>query len=168
MRRETNCTFTGHRPEKLPWGMQEQDSRCDAAKRAVAESVEEMYRRGYRHFICGMARGGDFYFGEAVVALRERHADVTLEAALPCPGQTERWSREDRQRHARLREQCNFETMVSRENNPGSMLRRNRYMVRRSAAIIALFSGATGGTHNTVMHAAREGLEQIIIDPEEC
>ena len=168
MRRETNCTFTGHRPEKLPWGDREQDERCMAAKRTIAESVEEMHRRGYRHFICGMARGGDFYFAEAVLALRERFADITLEAALPCPEQTAHWSREDRQRHAYLREQCNFETMVSRENSRGSMLRRNRYMVTRSAAMIALFSGAPGGTHNTVMHALREGLEQIIIDPEEC
>ena len=168
MRRETNCTFTGHRPEKLPWGTREQDPRCLAAKKAIGESVEEMYRRGYRHFICGMARGGDFYFAEAVIVLRQQHGDVTLEAALPCPGQAERWSKDDKARHATLREQCNFETVVSRENNQGSMLRRNRYMVRRSAAMIALFSGAAGGTHNTVLHATREGLEQIIIDPGEC
>ena len=26
--RETTCCFTGHRPDKLPWGTNEEDPRC--------------------------------------------------------------------------------------------------------------------------------------------
>ncbi len=38
--REKSCCFTGHRPEKLPWGFDETDSRCLALKRRIAGAVE--------------------------------------------------------------------------------------------------------------------------------
>ena len=62
------CCFTGHRPEKLPWGDQESHPHCVALKESMAAQLEEMYQKGYRHFLCGMARGADFYFAEAVLA----------------------------------------------------------------------------------------------------
>ena len=83
MDRATTCCFTGHRPNKLPWGEDERAPRCLALKARLAELLEDCYRQGYRHFICGMAQGADMYFGEAVLALREKHPDVTLEAAIP-------------------------------------------------------------------------------------
>ena len=79
--RPVTCCFTGHRPEKLPWGDDEADPRCRALKRKLADAVEAAYEEGMRHFICGMARGCDLFFAEAVLALRERRGDVTLEAA---------------------------------------------------------------------------------------
>ena len=60
MRRSLCCSFTGHRPEKLPWGDQEEDPRCLELKDKLATSVETAYEAGYRHFLCGMARGADF------------------------------------------------------------------------------------------------------------
>ena len=91
MDRATTCCFTGHRPNKLPWGEDERAPRCLALKARLAELLEDCYRQGYRHFICGMAQGADMYFGEAVLALREKHPDVTLEAAIPCEEQAARW-----------------------------------------------------------------------------
>ena len=80
MTRETTCCFTGHRPDKLPWGSREEDPRCRDLKGRIGAALEAAYGRGYRHFICGMARGCDFYFGEAVVALRRSDAvSVALE-----------------------------------------------------------------------------------------
>lgn len=166
MKRETTCTFTGHRPEKLPWGDNEGDDRCAAVKEQLEQTVNELYDRGYRHFICGMARGGDFYFAEAVLLLRARRENVTLEAAIPCPEQADRWSEEDRQRYRELVELANFETIISPTYVRECMFQRNHYMVSKSNAIIALFNGSKGGTMNTVLDARRRGLEIIMIDPE--
>ena len=55
--RQESCCFTGHRPGKLPWGMDEQDRRCLALKARIADAVEAAYQEGYRHFLCGMALG---------------------------------------------------------------------------------------------------------------
>ena len=83
MERETTCCFTGHRPDKLPWRDDEWDPRCVALKERLAAALEDAYNKGMRHFICGMARGADFYFCEAVLRLKERRPGITLEAAIP-------------------------------------------------------------------------------------
>ena len=54
--------FAGHRPEKLPWGSDESDPRCAALKRQIIEAVRAAAGEGYDTFLCGMARGCDFYF----------------------------------------------------------------------------------------------------------
>ena len=102
MERETTCCFTGHRPDKLPWRDDEWDPRCQALKERLAAALEEAYDKGMRHFICGMARGADFYFCEAALALRDRRPGVTVEAALPCEEQAARWKERDRNRYFRL------------------------------------------------------------------
>ena len=65
MDREKTCCFTGHRPDKLPWGENERDPRCVRLKQSIAQAVEDAYTAGIRHFITGMARGCDLYCAEA-------------------------------------------------------------------------------------------------------
>lgn len=164
MEQEKTCCFTGHRPGKLPWGSNEDDGRCVALKEAIRRELEGAYDRGFRHFICGMARGCDFYFCEAALALREERPGVTVEAAIPCEEQAEKWPERDRERHRRLVERCDFETMVQRHYDRGCMLRRNRYMVDRSALLLAAFDGTAGGTMYTVAYAIKKGLETVTIE----
>ena len=75
--------FSGYRPEKLPWGGDESDPRCAVLKKRLYDAAESACAEGYRHFICGMARGVDLYACEAVLQLREKYRDVTVEAAIP-------------------------------------------------------------------------------------
>ena len=85
--RQVTCSFTGHRPEKLPWGEDESDIRCAELKERLFDAVLAAYDQGYRHFLCGMARGSDFWFCEAVLRLQEIQTDVSLEAVIPFLGQ---------------------------------------------------------------------------------
>ena len=82
MERATTCCFTGHRPDKLPWGTDEGDPRCLDLKRRLGEELERAYEAGCRHFICGMANGCDLYFFDAARYLRLSHPEVTIEAAI--------------------------------------------------------------------------------------
>ena len=161
--KETSCSFTGHRAGKLPWGFNEDDERCVLLKTRIADTVEAVYVSGVRHYICGMANGADFYFCEAVLALREAREDVTLEAAIPCLGQSSRWPERERRRYDRLVAQCDFQTVVCRDYTPDCMMRRNRYMVDSSSVLIAATGGAAGGTMNTMLYAIRQGIELIQI-----
>lgn len=162
--REESCCFTGHRPEKLPWGGDETDQRCLTLKARIRDAVERAYNSGYRHFICGMAKGCDFYFCEAVLALRDERPGITVEAAIPCESQPDRWKEADRLRWRSLIDQCDFETMVQHYYDRGCMHRRDRYMVDRSARLIAAFDGLPGGTQYTVVYAMRHGVDVEIID----
>ena len=165
LRRETTCCFTGHRPEKLPWGEDETDERCRALKERMARELDGLYDRGYRHFLSGMARGGDTYFAEAVLALAERRGDVTLEAAIPCQEQADRWSRADRERRQAILDQCGIETLVQRRYDRHCMHRRDRYMVERSSAVLALYDGIPeGGTFYTLSYAMDQGLEIVRLE----
>ena len=159
--RPCTCCFTGHRPEKLPWGSDETDPRCAALKEKLRDAVEAAYGEGMRHFICGMARGCDLYFAEAVLALREARGDVSLEAAVPCPTQADAWVPDQRQRYRRLVEACDFETLVSARYTSYCMQRRDRYMVDHASLLIAAFDGTPGGTRYTMQYAISRGVSIV-------
>ena len=89
---------------------------------------------------------------------------MTVEAAIPCEEQAARWRDRDRERYFSLVAACDFETMVQRHYDRGCMLRRNRYMVDRSAMLIAVYDGMLGGTMYTISYAMRQGLEIVTLD----
>lgn len=168
MNKEITCCFTGHRPEKLPWRFDEEDPRCVQLKQRIRQAVEQAYEDGYRHFITGMARGCDQYFAETVLALKECHPDITVEAAIPCETQTAGWKDAERERYFAIVARCDYETMVQRQYDKGCMQRRNRYMVDRSARLIAVYDGLLGGTMYTINHAMNRGTDVVILDLKEA
>jgi len=163
---EKTCCFTGHRPAKLPWGHREDDPRCLDLKYELSRRLEDIYARGYRHFICGMALGCDFYFAEAVLALKDIHGDVTLEAAIPCADQSERWNAAQRRRYDDILSGCDLLHYLQNSYSPGCMQRRNEYMVKHSSLLLACFDGRPGGTMSTILTAQRAGLSVEIVDVE--
>ncbi len=164
MEREITCCFTGHRADKLPWGDNESAPACLTLKRAIADVLASLYAGGYRHFICGMATGSDIYCGEAVVALRDEHPDVTLEAAVPYSGQEKRWPTRWRQRYFRLAEECDKLTVLHRDYTADCMMDRNRYMVDASSVLVAVYNGAPGGTRATMLYAMRRGVQIVELE----
>ena len=159
--RQVSCSFTGHRPEKLPWGDRESDRRCRALQERLFQAVQTAYEQGFRHFLCGMARGCDFWFCEAVLRLRGEHGEVSLEAAIPYAGQAERWDRPDRARYEALLARCDYKTVLQEAYSPGCMQRRNRYLVDHASMLIAVHDGLPGGTQQTIAYALRRGLDIV-------
>ena len=168
MQKKDTCCFTGHRPDKLPWGTDEGDPRCGRLKAGILRAAEEVYRQGTRHFISGMARGCDLYFAEAVLDLRERLPGITLECARPCESQADRWPREERGRYQAILERCNYETLVQRHYDRFCMMRRNRYMADRSSRLLAVYNGVPkGGTYQTLLYSISNRLDIHILELEE-
>ena len=164
--REKTCCFTGHRPMKLPWGMNEKDPRCLALKLELAARLEALAALGYRSFLCGMALGCDMYFADAVLALRDRWPDVRLEAAIPFGDQPGRWNEEQRRRYNRLIDAADKLTVLQVHYTSDCMQRRNRYMVDRSSRLLACYDGRPGGTMQTILYAERSGVRVMIIEVE--
>ena len=113
--RDNSCSFSGYRPEKLPWGTDETDPRCNLLKDEIAAAAERIHLLGIRHFICGMARGCDMFFCEAVIALREKYPEISLEAAIPYERQASNWPEDERIRYDSLIGKCDLVTYVSKE-----------------------------------------------------
>lgn len=160
------CCLTGHRPNKLPWGGDEEDPRCLRLKAELRGILAGLYERGLRRFICGMALGADMYFAEAVLELRSLHPDVVLEAAVPCPEQAEKWNAANRERYERILSLCDIKTLISPRYTRSCMQERNRYMVEESSVVIGVYSGGSGGTLNTLRYALSLGRELVLAPVE--
>ena len=156
------CAFTGHRPERLPWGQNEDDARCAALKTLLRRTVREVYDRGFHTFLCGMARGCDQYFAEAVLAARADGAqNARLCALVPCQSQPDGWDAASRTRYWALLAACDQVEVLEDHYSPGCMLRRNHEMLRRAQLLISVYDGTPSGTAATVRRAEQQGIEVL-------
>ena len=164
--RSRACCFTGHRPEKLPWGYDERDPACMELCEKLSDILGAVYRSGYNHFYCGMAQGADLIFCEQVLKLRAEHPDVTIEAVVPCADQSSKWSLKQKERHLRLCSECNSVKVLHSAYTQNCMMERNEYMVERSSLLIAVYDGVTaGGTMKTILLARRAQMPVIKVEP---
>lgn len=151
--------FTGHRADKLPWGYNEADKRCQALKDRTDKAILRAYEGGKRYFLSGMADGFDIYAAEAVLKLARACPGMELVAVFPYgTGDTPR-----KERIARL-----AFTVVSLHESYSSrcFMERNSFLTEHSSAIIGCFSGnEASGTAATLRMARRRGLDITIICP---
>ena len=126
--------------------------------------MQEVYDRGYRHFLCGMAQGCDMYFCETIIALRCLARGVTIEAVIPHEGQQNSWPADQQERYERLLEMCDKRTVLAPAYSPGCMQRRNRRMVDNASLLISVYDGLGGGTGYTVGYALQQKVEVLHLD----
>lgn len=161
------CCFTGHRPQNLPFGFNEQDERCVKLKRLLREEIErQITEEGVTHFISGMAIGVDMYAAEIVLEVKAKYPQITLESAIPCETQAVKWSSVLRERYYLIASKCDKESMIQRHYTADCMHKRNRYMVDCSDTVIAVWDGRPGGTGKTVAYAESKGKTVILINPK--
>ena len=136
------CAFTGHRPQSLPFGFNESDERCIALKQTLrAEIIRLIEQKGVTHFISGMALGVDMYAAEIVLGLKSSYEGITLESAIPCESQAEKWTEKQRDRYFEIASKCDKETLIQHHYTSDCMHKRNRYMVDQADFIIAVWDG---------------------------
>ena len=146
------CTFTGHRPEKL-----------DAPEAQVKEWLEEQIRQavadGYTDFITGMQRGVDLWAAEILLKLKQEGSPVRLIAAVAFEGMDKGWTDEWKQLYLNTRKVAFEIHVISRYPGKAAFLKRNDWMVDHASRLIAVSTGAPGGTQKTIDYAVKKGLE---------
>lgn len=164
--KEKTCAFTGHRPQRLPFGNNESDVRCLALKSKLREQIVELIEQeNVRHFISGMALGIDLFAAGIVLDLKTDYPDITLESAIPCETQAIKWTVAQREQYYEIAARCDKETMLQTHYTPDCMDKRNRYMVDHADYIIAVWDGKPSGTGKTVMYAQSKGKVIIKVNP---
>ena len=162
----TSCSFTGHRPHKLPWGRNEDDERCIATRKALAGQIEALRRlRGVTDYYSGMADGTDLFAALAVLDLKERYPDVRLHCVLPYPDQCGRWPEPARKRYHAILDLADEAVTLSGHYYDGCLMDRNEYLVDAAGWLLAVYGGARGGTAATIAYVGRLGRGIIIVDP---
>ena len=158
-------SFTGYRPEKLPF-RDEDDPRCIDLKKRLSEQIEKLIKDGADEFFSGMARGVDMWAAEAVLALKANYPNIRLTAVIPCPEQAEKWNAADQALYQDILAKCDKKLTTSPRYTSGCMQARNRALVDMCDILIAVFDGQSGGTANTVNYAKSKGRSTIVIEPE--
>ena len=153
------CSFTGHRPERL---------NCPEEQviQWLSQQIKQTVEDGYTQFITGMQRGVDIWAAEEVLKLKEQGASVRLIAACAFEGMESRWSNDWRARYERILEEADETIFVGRIPGRRAFFRRNHWMVDRSARLIGVYTGAPGGTKETIEYAKKRGLQVVLIESE--
>lgn len=142
------CCVTGHRE------LSEEQKVCAALK--MLDEVTFALEDGYTRFLSGFADGADLIFAHIVALCREKHPEMTLEAAIPHRKRLNSKNPE----FQRLIKLCDKVTVLSEQYDRGVYDRRNRWMVDESSRLIAVHDlRTTGGTYRTLLYAEKQGLD---------
>lgn len=146
LNRNTTCSFTGHRPDKLKISEQE-------AKKCLCTGIEYAIKLGYTTFITGMAPGVDLWAGELMLEFKNIYPKIKIVCAFPYPGFSS--YNPSAIKISALADKISY---ISKEYSIYSYQKRNEWMVDNSSLVIALFNGEKGGTYNTIKYAEKKGV----------
>jgi uncharacterized phage-like protein YoqJ len=150
---------TGHRPQKLDQGYVE-------LTRAILIQVatEWLHQLAPRGVISGLALGWDSAVIEACLALK-----IPYVGCVPFEGQERRWPGKEQHRYKQYKMRAAKVFLTSPgEYTAKKMELRNQHMVRLAlkdgpehALMLALWSGAPGGTKNCLVYAQKKDIEIV-------
>lgn len=140
------AAVTGHQPPVLGgYG-------ADVFARLVVLGRDWVRANRPSEVVSGMAAGWDLAMAEAAVL-----EGVPLVAALAFRGQGDEWPDEARAHLRRLVEAAALVHVVHEVRAPGMWTARDRWVLDRGDVVVALWSGAEGGTGRAVATARKLG-----------
>ena len=163
-----SCAFSGHRPSGFSFGLDESDIMCRGIICALRVQIKNLYNMGVRNFYTGCAKGVDTWAAEIVIAEKERYKDIKLIAAIPFKGQEDGWDLAEKRRYNDLLKGCDEIITLSDRFYKGVFLKRDRFMVDNSDAVIAVYDeeNHSSGTGYTVRYALKKNKTVVIINPK--
>lgn len=160
-----SACFTGHRPQRLPWGYDESDERHAEMLKRIDGAIDNAVNVGIRHFLCGGALGTDTWAAEEVLAKKRENENITLEIIIPFLGQEKRWKENAQERYRNILLSADGIVVLQPRYTPDCMMARNRHMVENSSHLIAVYDGnPVGGTWQTIKMAVEKRLSLDIIN----
>jgi uncharacterized phage-like protein YoqJ len=139
----------------------------EALRRCLDTQIRRLIREeGVTGFLTGMDRGVELCAAELVLEQKEQYPDITLECAIPWEDQAAHWTESWRDRYFAVAAQCDREIMLQTHYTPDCMRRRDRYLIRHSSILLALWDGQPYGVGTVVRYAKNMGRTVWILDPE--
>ena len=167
--------ITGYRPDKLPkrYGYNIDSAAYKDLSKVIKDVllIELMHHQeNALECISGMALGVDQLYVKTTDEFRKspsmRGFSVSITAAVPCRGQETKWPVHSREVYHQILSLCDQVHFVHNGPfTPSCMEERNRWMVDRSDAVIAVWDGKSGGTANCVKYAKAKGKTIWYIHP---
>ena len=146
--KDITACFTGHRS-------------YDGSHNLELEiAIRDLYTKGYRNFLCGMAVGFDLEAAKVALSLRDELPDIKVVAVIPFEGMQQRFSSSQRTNCDNVANEADEVITLASSYSASVYAMRNNYLVDNSSAVIAYFTGEKGGTAYTIRRAVKS-LAQI-------
>ena len=100
------CAIIGSRPEFLPWGLDEEDERCEDLKRQLHSRILNAIGNGVNRFAVALDAAAGLYAAEIINKLREVDDSICLICVIPWEEQSTKWTPELRTRYFAAQEKC--------------------------------------------------------------
>ncbi|MEE5992872.1 MAG: SLOG family protein [Oscillospiraceae bacterium] len=154
---ESSICITGHRFEKLP-----KDDYLQAVKDVLYYHLDYAVMAGFTHFYVGMAEGIDYISALHLFELRSKNPEIKVIGIQPCTDYEE-FFKVMHYDLSHLREMQNrldkIIVLSGTWKDKGVFLRRNKFMVQRSSAILAVCKKSMhSGSMYTLHYARKKGL----------
>lgn len=164
MQIEKTISFTGSRPNNLPWKDDENSFDCINFKQDIKKLLLALIEKGFDKFIVGMAMGFDMIMAEIILEIKQEYTpNIMLECAIPFEKQSHLWTFSYKKRYNNILKQADKITYVSYDYFAACYHVRNHYMVNNSSLVIAGLFSLAGGTESTVKYALQKNKNIIII-----
>lgn len=157
-------SFTGYRPQKLGFFGEDDPMYIELVKK-LHEKIGGLVEDGAKEFLSGMALGVDTICADIVLEFKKTNPNIRLTAVIPCHGQENSWTEEQKRHYYDLLLQCDNQVFTSENYRKGCMQIRNRYLVDNCDILLAVFDGKPGGTKFTVDYANTSGKKVIVVVP---
>lgn len=148
------CAFTGHRPEKL-------DASEEEVKTWLEEKINDAINDGYTDFITGMQRGVDLWAAEILVNLKREGIPIRIIAACAFKGMENRWDNSWKKTYNHVLKFADEINTIGKYPGKAAFFLRDEWMVDHASRLIAVYTGASGGTKKTVDYARKKGIEVV-------
>lgn len=171
---ELTACFSGHRPEKLPNGGDENSQGINCLKSLLYKEIYDCIKGGYTTFITGLARGVDNWAADMVIEFKVAGgkipdcevlgSDIKLICAMPYADYGKEWKGYAKWELSHILEKADEIVTIAPTYTKGCMQLRNSYMVDHSDKLIAVVSDYRSGTGQTIRYAQKKGIEVKIIE----
>ena len=142
-------------PKRFPPNQRE-----DWLKEQITRAADE----GYTDFITGMQRGVDLWAAEAVLKLINQDRQIRLIAACAFRGMEENWDLDWQERYFHVLTHSEWVYYISDHPGRRAYFARNNWMVDRASRLIAVYTGAPGGTKETIEYARKKERDIVLIE----
>lgn len=150
--------ITGHRPKSLD---NDYTYSSEIWQFVRSQLIETFVKVKPPRIYTGMALGVDTVAAEVALGLQ-----IPYVACVPCYGQENAWTEQQKEHYYTLLEYAESEVIVTKDTyKPWYMQERNKYMVDHADLVVAVWNGVKGGTRNCVEYALRQQVPVWRIDP---
>ena len=148
------CAFTGHRPEKL-------ETPEEYVKEWLEKQIRQAVGDGYTDFISGMQRGVDLWAVEILLKLKTEGDNLRIIAACAFEGMDRSFDDDYKRLYREFLSVADEVNVILDRPTKYAYIKRDEWMVDHANRLIAVFTGAPGGTKKTVEYAQKKGIEIV-------